>query len=107
MLIPREIIEEVIARTDINDIIGSYVSLKRAGSNMQGLCPFHKEKTPSFSVSSDKQIYHCFGCGVGGDVVKFVMNIENVSFKEAVELLADRAKMELPQDDEVVDVGDE
>lgn len=100
----EQFIDEIKSNNNIVDVISDYVTLKRTGTSYKGLCPFHKEKTPSFSVSSDKQIFHCFGCGVGGDVVKFVMNIENVSFKEAVEMLADRAKMELPQDDEVVDV---
>lgn len=100
----EQFIDEVKSNNNIVDVISDYMTLKRAGTSYKGLCPFHKEKTPSFSVSSDKQIFHCFGCGVGGDVVKFMMNIENVSFKEAVEMLADRAKMELPQDDEVVDL---
>ncbi len=84
-------IEEVRAANDIVDVIGSYVNLKRKGSSYQGLCPFHHEKTPSFSVSVDKQIFHCFGCGVGGNVVRFIQRIENISFSEAVQLLAERA----------------
>jgi DNA primase len=100
----EQFIDEVKSNNNIVDVISDYVTLRRTGTSYKGLCPFHKEKTPSFSVSSDKQIFHCFGCGIGGDVVKFVMNIENISFKEAVEVLADRAKMELPQDNEVVDI---
>ena len=71
-------IEELKSNNDIVDVIGEYVTLKRAGTSYKGLCPFHKEKTPSFSVSSDKQIFHCFGCGLGGDVIRFVMHVENV-----------------------------
>ena len=97
-------VEELKSKCDILTVIGKYTRLTRKGRSYWGLCPFHHEKTPSFCVNEQGQFYHCFGCGVGGDVVKFVMNIENVSFKEAVEMLADRAKMELPQDDEVVDV---
>jgi len=90
------IIEEVIASNDIVDVISQYVTLKRSGRNFLGLCPFHKEKTPSFSVSPDKQIFHCFGCGVGGNVLHFVSKIEHVNFKESIELLADKAGMVLP-----------
>lgn len=100
----EQFIDEIKSNNNIVDVVSEYVTLKRTGTSYKGLCPFHKEKTPSFSVSSDKQIFHCFGCGVGGDVVKFLMNIENVDFKEAIELLADRAKMELPQDDEIIDM---
>lgn len=89
-------IEEVISSNDIVDIISQYVTLKRSGRNFLGLCPFHKEKTPSFSVSPDKQIFHCFGCGVGGNVVHFVSKIENMNFRESLELLADKAGITLP-----------
>ena len=98
MLIPREIIEEIIARTDINDVIGSYVTLKRAGSNMSGLCPFHSERTPSFTVFSRTNSFHCFGCGVGGDVITFIMRAENLDYPSAVEFLAARAGVTIPQD---------
>ena len=81
--IPQDILDEIIARTDIVDVIGRYVPLKKQGQNFIGLCPFHHEKTPSFSVSQNKQIYHCFGCGVGGNVFKFLMEIEHLSFPEA------------------------
>ena len=87
-----------MARNDIVDVVSGYVRLgKKSGSNMFGLCPFHSEKTPSFSVSPDKQIYHCFGCGKGGGVISFIMEIENLSFPEAVAFLAKRANMPLPE----------
>lgn len=98
-------IDEIKNANDIVDVVGEYVTLRRTGTSYKGLCPFHKEKTPSFSVSSDKQIFHCFGCGLGGDVVRFVMNAENVSFQEAVEILAERAKIELPQNDNNIDLA--
>lgn len=91
-----ELLEEIKSKNDIIDIISEYVTLKRSGRSFFGLCPFHKEKSPSFSVSPDKQIFHCFGCGVGGDVFRFISKIENVNFKEAVELLANRANVQLP-----------
>lgn len=98
-------IEEIKNSNDIVDVVGEYVTLKRAGPSYKGLCPFHKEKTPSFSVSSERQIFHCFGCGVGGDVIRFIMNAENVSFQEAVEILAERAKIDLPQDNNNIDLA--
>ena len=89
---------ELAERNDIADVVSEYVHLgKRSGANLFGLCPFHNEKTPSFSVSPDKQIYHCFGCGKGGGVVNFIMEIEGLSFPEAVEFLAKRAGMTVPQ----------
>lgn len=91
-----ELIEEIRSSNDIVDVISQYVILKRSGRSFFGLCPFHKEKSPSFSVSPDKQIFHCFGCGVGGNVIHFVSKIENLDFKETIELLADRANIELP-----------
>lgn len=91
-----ELIDEIKNKNDIVDIISQYVVLKRSGRNFFGLCPFHKEKSPSFSVSPDKQIFHCFGCGVGGNVFHFVSKIENISFKESLETLADKAGVELP-----------
>jgi len=93
--IPRETIEEVRTRNDIADVIGSYLSLKNAGTRFKALCPFHKEKSPSFTVSPDRQIYHCFGCGAGGDVIRFVQEYEKVDFMTALQMLADRAGMEL------------
>ena len=91
-----EIIDEVRNRNDIVDVISQYVVLKRSGRNFFGLCPFHKEKSPSFSVSPDKQIFHCFGCNEGGNVFHFISKIENISFPEALETLADRVGMKLP-----------
>ena len=91
-----EIIEEVRQTNDIVDIISQYVHLKRSGRNFFGLCPFHNEKSPSFSVSPDKQIFHCFGCGVGGNVFTFLQKIEGISFVEAVQTLAERSNIQLP-----------
>ena len=98
MPFPENFITELVERSDIVEVVSQYVRLgKRSGSNMFGLCPFHSEKTPSFSVSPDKQIYHCFGCGKGGGVINFIMEVENLNFPEAVELLAGRAGMPLPE----------
>ncbi len=91
-----EIIDEVRQTNDIVDIVSQYVHLKRSGRNFFGLCPFHNEKSPSFSVSPDKQIFHCFGCGVGGNVFTFLSKIEGISFIEAVQSLAERANIQLP-----------
>lgn len=91
-----ELIEEVRQSNDIVDIISQYVHLTRKGRNYFGLCPFHNEKSPSFSVSPDRQIFHCFGCGVGGNVYTFLMKIEGITFKEALEQLAERANIQLP-----------
>ncbi len=97
MYYPEEIIEEVRQRTDIVDLIGSYVRLQKKGSSYMGLCPFHNEKSPSFSVQSSRQIYHCFGCGVGGNAFTFVMEYENYTFVEALKYLAERAGVKLPE----------
>ncbi len=97
MYYPEEVIEEVRMRSDIVDIISGYVKLQKKGSNLFGLCPFHQEKSPSFSVSPSRQMYHCFGCGVSGNVITFVMEYENYSFREALEMLADRAGVKLPK----------
>lgn len=91
-----ELKEEIRSANDIVDIVSQYVTLKRSGRNYFGLCPFHKEKSPSFSVSPDRQYFHCFGCHKGGDVFTFVSEIEKISFKEALEMLAERAHIELP-----------
>ena len=91
-----EIIDEVRQTNDIVDIISQYVRLKRSGRNFFGLCPFHNEKSPSFSVSPDKQIFHCFGCGVGGNVFTFLTKIEGINFIEAVQMLAERSNIQLP-----------
>ena len=96
MFYPEELVEEVRTRNDIVDVIGSYVKLQKKGSSYFGLCPFHNEKSPSFSVSGDKQMYYCFGCGAGGNVISFLMQYENLSFPEALQSLADRAGITLP-----------
>lgn len=92
-----ELKEDIRAANDIVDVISQYVTLKRSGRNFFGLCPFHKEKSPSFSVSPDRQYYHCFGCHKGGDVFNFISEVEKVSFREALEILAERGRIELPK----------
>ena len=98
MAFPPSFIDELIARNPIEEIVGQYVSLKRSGSNMFGLCPFHGEKTASFSVAPDKGIYYCFGCHKGGGAVNFMMEVEGLSYPDAVRALAKRAGMEVPED---------
>ena len=98
MPIPESFLDALTERCDIAEVVSQYVQLTKKGGNLFGLCPFHNEKTPSFSVSPEKQIYHCFGCGKGGGVVNFIMEIENLSFPEAVKFLADRAGMTVPED---------
>ena len=95
----EDYLQELIDKNDIVDYISKNVRLKRAGSTYKGLCPFHKEKTPSFSVSPDKQLFYCFGCGKGGTVINYVMQQENLDFVEAVKLLAEKCGMDLPEDD--------
>ena len=95
--IPEETLERVRDSSDIVDVVGAHVELRQRGNNWSGLCPFHDEKTPSFNVNAQRQIYHCFGCGVGGDVFKFVQEIDRVSFMEAVTFLAERAGIDLPK----------
>lgn len=97
MFYPEELVEEIRAGNDIVDVISGYVRLQKKGGNYWACCPFHNENTPSFSVSGNKQMYHCFGCGVSGNVYTFVMKYENYSFPEAVKLLADRAGVKLPE----------
>nr|MBC8283029.1 DNA primase [Nitrospinota bacterium] len=94
--IPENIIDEVRDRTDIVEVVSQHVSLKKVGKNFKGLCPFHSEKTPSFTVSSEKRIYHCFGCGAGGNVFKFVMEVQSISFVDAVRQFAESAGVSLP-----------
>lgn len=94
-----EIVSEVLQANDIVDIVSGYVRLKRTGSSLMGCCPFHREKTPSFHVSADKQLYHCFGCGAGGGVIQFIMNAEGLDFPDALRFLADRAGIRLPEND--------
>lgn len=96
-MISREVIEKVRERADIVDVISQYVSLKPSGKNYRGLCPFHKERTPSFTVSPEKQLFHCFGCGVGGNVFTFLMRYEGLSFEEAVRTLAERYGIEVQE----------
>ena len=90
-MISKETIEQVLIRNDIETLIGSYVNLKRAGSNLKGLCPFHSEKTPSFTVYPAENSFYCFGCGVGGDAITFIRKRENLDYPDAVEFLANRA----------------
>ena len=98
MPFPPSFIDEVVARNPIEDVVGQYVNLKRSGANLFGLCPFHGEKTPSFSVAPDKGIYYCFGCHKGGGVINFQMEIEGLSYGDAVRALAKRAGLEVPED---------
>lgn len=100
MRIPQNFVEELKYRNKIDDVISSYVNLKRTGSNKTGLCPFHSEKTPSFTVFTNTETFHCFGCGAGGDVITFIMRAENLEYTAALEFLAKRAGMEMPVDDE-------
>ncbi len=97
-MIPKEVVEEIRYRCDVEDVIGTYVTLKRAGSNKHGLCPFHSEKTPSFTVFPATKSFYCFGCGAGGDVVTFIQKIENLDYVGALEHLAARAGITIPQD---------
>lgn len=97
MYYPDELIEEIRSRNDIVDVISGYVKLQKKGSSYFGLCPFHNEKSPSFSVAPNKQMYYCFGCGAGGNVITFIMEYENYTFVEAIKLLAERAGIELPE----------
>ncbi len=97
MSYPNEIIDEVRMQNDIVDVVSQYVPLKQKGSSFMGLCPFHNEKTPSFSVNREKQFFYCFGCGSGGNVFTFLMQMENCTFPEALKQLADRAHILLPE----------
>lgn len=94
--IPEDRIEEIRNRINIVDLVSEYITLKKAGRNYLGSCPFHKEKTPSFTVNAEKQIYHCFGCGEGGNAFSFLMKINNMTFPEAVRHLADKMGIVLP-----------
>ncbi len=96
--IPQEKIDEITQNNNIVDVISDYIKLTKKGRNYFGLCPFHGEDTPSFSVSPEKQIFHCFGCGKGGNVTSFVMEIENLSFVEAIKHLADKSGDSLPDE---------
>ena len=98
-----DLIEEVRSRNDIVDVISGYVKIQKRGGTYFGLCPFHNEKTPSFSVTPGKQMYYCFGCGAGGNVFTFLMEYENFTFTEAMQALADRAGVELPKVEETAE----
>ena len=100
MAFPDAWMNELIAKSDIVSVVSSYVELKPKGRRLWGLCPIHGEKTPSFSVSPDKQLFYCFGCHAGGSVIQFVMDMERLSFPEAVRLLAERAGMAMPEEDD-------
>lgn len=100
MAFPQSFLDELAARNDILDVVGSYVSLQPKGGSYWGCCPFHNEKTPSFHVLQDKQYYHCFGCKKGGGVINFIMDIENLSYPDAVRFLAKRVNMPVPEDRE-------
>ncbi len=97
MPFPDSFLQELKLRSDITEIASSYVNLKRHGRNMVGLCPFHGEKTPSFNIYTENGSFYCFGCGAGGDVITFIMKIENLDYVEAVKFLAQRAGMEMPE----------
>lgn len=97
MSITEEFLQDLKMRCDITDVVSSYVNLKRRGRNMVGLCPFHSEKTPSFTLYPENGSFYCFGCGAGGDVISFVRKIENLDYVEAVKLLAQRVGMEMPE----------
>ncbi|MEP6772408.1 MAG: CHC2 zinc finger domain-containing protein, partial [Polaromonas sp.] len=99
MAIPTSFIQELLARADIVDIVGRHVQLKKGGANFMGLCPFHGEKSPSFSVSPTKQFYHCFGCGVSGDAIKFMTEYGGMTFIEAVKDLSQQYGLQVPEDD--------
>src|SRR5512135_1766764 len=95
-LYPDAVINDVLDRTNIVEVISSYIPLKKAGRNFKANCPFHPEKTASFIVSADKQIYHCFGCGTGGNAISFIMAYDRVNFRDALETLARRSGVSLP-----------
>ena len=97
VFINDDVIDRVKEASDIVEIVSSYISLKKSGSNLVGLCPFHNEKTPSFTVSESKQYFHCFGCGEGGDSITFIMKKENLDFLDAIKFLADKYNIELEE----------
>jgi len=99
MAIPQTFIQELLARVDVVEIVGRYVQLKKGGANFMGLCPFHGEKSPSFSVSPAKQFYHCFGCGKNGNAISFLMDHAGMTFVEAVQDLAQQYGLQIPEDD--------
>src|SRR5512140_3743398 len=99
MAIPQSFIQELLARADVVEIVGRYVQLKKAGANFMGLCPFHGEKSPSFSVSPSKQFYHCFGCGKNGNAISFLMEHDGMNLVEAIKDLAGQYGMQVPEED--------
>ena len=99
MAIPQSFIQELLSRVDVVDVVGKYVQLKKGGANFMGLCPFHGEKSPSFSVSPAKQFYHCFGCGANGNAIGFLMEHTGMNFVEAVKDLAAQVGLQVPEDD--------
>ena len=99
MAIPQNFIQELLARADVVEVVGRYVQLKKGGANFMGLCPFHGEKTPSFTVSPAKQFYHCFGCGKNGNAIGFLMDYAGMNFVEAVKDLAGRYGLQVPEED--------
>ena len=101
IIINDEIIEKIRDSSDLFNLVSEYLPLKRAGSNYIGLCPFHNEKTPSFTVSETKQLFYCFGCGEGGDAISFIMKMENLSFLEAIKFLADKYGIPLEENKNV------
>ena len=98
-MITKETVDEVLIRNDVESLIGSYVSLKRAGSNLKGLCPFHSEKSPSFTVYPADNSFYCIGCGIGGNAITFIRQIEHLDYPDAVEFLAKRAGITVIRDD--------
>ena len=96
-MIPRGFIQDLLARVDIVDVVGRHVALKRAGQNMLGLCPFHGEKTPSFTVSQTKQFYHCFGCGAHGNAIGFLMENRGLGYVESIKELAQQVGLQVPE----------
>jgi DNA primase len=97
--IPQSFIDDLLSRADIVDVVGACVTLRKTGKNYSGLCPFHQEKTPSFSVEPDKQFYYCFGCGKGGNAIGFVMDYENIDYPQAIEFLANSMGLEVPREE--------
>ena len=93
----NNISEIILESVDIKQVVSAYVELKRAGANVKGLCPFHNEKTPSFVISEEKQVYHCFGCGAAGNSIGFIMAVENLDFLDAIQLLADMGNVDLKE----------
>ena len=98
MPLPESFLQELKMRSDLTELASNYISLKRKGRNMVGLCPFHGEKTPSFNIYTENNSFYCFGCGAGGDVITFIMKIENLDYIEAVKFLAERAGLNMPEE---------